>query len=47
MVIVGVNIAFGLDTLAAEHYILGSLQLLTSIFVYWLYDKDESTQQPK
>ena len=47
MVIVGLNTAWGLDTLAAEHYILGSLQLLVSIFVYWLYDKDESTQESK
>ena len=47
MVTVGLNTAWGLDTLAAEHYILGSLQLLISIFVYRLYDKDESTQESK
>ena len=47
MVLIGMNIVFGLDALADELYILGTLQLALSVGTFWIFNGNFKTEKSK
>lgn len=47
MVLIGMNIVFGLDALADELYLLGTLQVALSVVSFWIFNKSFKAEEVK